>query len=115
MKTPYDDKVKTLVELKNKRELDKIPLTYSIEIHRSKPKFILTGPKVTDGHWSEVFTWFVEDAVVDSERGRILFFEHLLTIIDHMASSDDKYKEALLTYVSDAFGLVLEDDNTFNR
>lgn len=106
----FTDKVKQLNETRTANLISKLPLTYVIKINRKKP--VLDNKKEL---YDEDFTWGVSPEMGDHPYGPVVIFNHLISIIDHMAHEKPKYMELLKNYVTDELGMGDSDDSNFNK
>jgi hypothetical protein len=106
----FKDKAKKLKELQYAKLLSSLPLQYGIYIKR-------TVPVIKDGSkWDEEIMWSADDSLIDHKFGETLMFNHLLSIIDHMASADPAFMSILKDYVLEIPDLMeIVDDSNFNK
>lgn len=105
----YSDKVHKLEDLKIIRELSNLPLKYTLKVTRTKPN------KINGPDWDEEIKWSLSQDLIDNEYGELLFFNHLLTILDSYTQVSDKCHELLMQYIDTHCIMEVPGDSDFNK
>lgn len=103
-------KVVSLDDIAYLKAINSLPKEYALIIQREVGK--IERPE----DWAESITWAISEESLDNETGDVLVFNHLMTIIHHMVTSNGELREQFLEYISTELNLeVIDNDSNFNK